>query len=190
MATIFTQPTKSIAGLIIDAFITENHSFPAVVTTYPVEEGSDISDHVQLEPTVISIEAVVGGAGILNSFFMTPLAIAAHDALLRVRNSKALITLVTGLKVYPNMIMTMYNPIRNKDNGGSLEFSAVFQEVNTISSETVTIPLTDLAGTEADQLQAVSETDLGKVSSGQTQGLDFFSQAQEYVDNAFTTAGF
>lgn len=49
----------TIATVWIDVTVREVHQVPAEVTRAPVEEGTDISDHVRLLPRTLQIEGVV-----------------------------------------------------------------------------------------------------------------------------------
>lgn len=48
-----------IAAIWIDVALRETHAMSAECTRHPVEEGADITDHVQLSPDTIAIEGLV-----------------------------------------------------------------------------------------------------------------------------------
>lgn len=49
----------STASIVLDATVSEDYSAPIEITTHPVEEGSDISDHVILRPQKLKIEGKI-----------------------------------------------------------------------------------------------------------------------------------
>lgn len=52
-------PHLQIADIWIDVSVREVHEIQAEVTRHPVEEGTDISDHVRLMPRTLQIEGIV-----------------------------------------------------------------------------------------------------------------------------------
>jgi hypothetical protein len=50
---------NSAAEVSFDAVVTEVHSMTAQVTSHPVEQGSNVSDHVYNEPRRITLDALV-----------------------------------------------------------------------------------------------------------------------------------
>lgn len=56
-----TWTTKEGASKVLrfDAILQENHTFKAVATSFPVEKGADITDHIRQEPDEINLEAFI-----------------------------------------------------------------------------------------------------------------------------------
>jgi len=137
---------KEIGGVVIDAFVSEKHSMYASVSQYPVEEGYNISDHVTQGPDGLSISAVVGPqpvkilGGVLTLTSLKNQAYQVYEALLVLKELGEPIEVVTGLKVYNNMIIDGMNITRTKDNGQSLEFDMTFSQITIVKSQTTTIP--------------------------------------------------
>lgn len=50
-----------INGIALDVVVSENPEFSSEVTSYPVEDGDDASEHIHNLPIGVSIEAVVSG---------------------------------------------------------------------------------------------------------------------------------
>jgi len=182
----FSNPDnpKTLGSIVVSAWESETHSRSNNITTYPVEEGSDISDHIQNEPIELSvsgiIETVERGGNIIDAFI----------ALEEIMISKQLITVVTGLKVYENMAITGIEIPRTSLNGGSLAFSASLREVRIVSSQAIVIPNTFLSD---DNKQSEAVQDIGKTTSGQTQenaeeGFSFIDQVESQIDEIFGAA--
>jgi hypothetical protein len=53
------QTIGGVAGIVIDATVSEQHTTSCDLTENPVEEGAKITDHVQLKPAELSIEGVI-----------------------------------------------------------------------------------------------------------------------------------
>lgn len=122
-----------VAGVVIDAVLSEDHFYNSRVTNYPVEDGRIISDHIINEPETLQITGVVSDTPLS---FLAPFnrSINAFQRLVEIHNRKELITVVTGIKVYVNMAITSLQVPRNVQSGQSLTFTMDFQKVNLDSS--------------------------------------------------------
>jgi hypothetical protein len=154
---VFTwkAPKKSIKGkndsegFVIDAFMVESYSFTNTVTDIPVEEGSTISDHVVEEQDVVSIQAFIGNAEFIaadssDSISKDPpdkmaRVLKAYKELLRLKRTKEVCTVTTGLDVYTDMIITSLNIDRDVETGANLPFSMEFKRIKIVKSETAAI---------------------------------------------------
>lgn len=53
------EPNGTIGGIWLDAVVRELHTLRSEVTRHPLESGSDIVDHVRVQPDVVVLECVV-----------------------------------------------------------------------------------------------------------------------------------
>ena len=178
---------KAIGNIYIDAFSVEIHSKKSNITSYPIEDikdNSKITDHVLNLPLNLNtngtIEPIDDGYNILDT----------HNKIVDLMNSKQLISIITGLKVYNNMIILDYTVTRNAQNGQSLVFTMQSQETKIVQSQSVAIPISQLS--QADLItyeQAQANADAGKATNGQTQETNFLEeikrQANEAADSLF-----
>jgi hypothetical protein len=148
-------PSKSIKGkedtegFVIDAFLVESYSFTNSVTDIPVEEGSTISDHVVEEQDVVSIKAFIGNAEFIVADSIDSISkeppdrmarvLRSYKELLRLKRTKEVCTVTTGLDVYTDMIITSLNIDRDVETGANLPFSMEFKRIKIVKSETVAI---------------------------------------------------
>ncbi len=65
---------------------------------------------------------------------------AALDVFKEIREKKLLLTIITGLDTYTNMVMERFSPVRTANTAGSLVFSAAFKEAKIVTSQTVAVP--------------------------------------------------
>lgn len=146
---------KTIGGIEIDAFVEERHVMSASVTQYPVEEGFNINDHVTQNPDGLTLHCAVGPqpvkilGGVLNLTSFKNNAYQVYDALIILKETAELLEVVTGLKVYENMIIDSMNITRTKDNGQSLEFDIGFTQVTIVQSLETDIPASKQARRKA-----------------------------------------
>jgi hypothetical protein len=133
-------------------FRVERYGFSNRMTNLNVEEGSRVNDHVSEEPDRITIEAFIGGARfeVYDGNIPDGLSEAeaydnktrirqAYHELLRMKQERQPLDLVTGLDVFHNMIITSFAIDRDAENGADLSFSMTFQRVRKIRSAETTI---------------------------------------------------
>lgn len=163
---------KSIGFIPIDAFPEEDHHSLVTVTTMPVEDGSTISDNAVEEPDELMITGICGPASILNPISsitnigaaigagvspfqaVTSRTLDVDQALYQLKHTRQPVTVVTGLRVYQNMMIMDYRVRRDKDTGGALVFIIQFREIIIVESQTTTVPAGQIGGSAGVQQQA------------------------------------
>lgn len=124
----------------ISASINETHSMTATVSKHPIEDGSKIADHVQSEPTTVSMEGVIvadddgGGAAEVTQ--------RKQDLYARLEElfaTKELVSLLTGLKTYERMLFTKLVTTRDRTTGNIVRFTADLEQVTFATAETVAL---------------------------------------------------
>lgn len=119
---------SNVGGVFLDATLSEDHSYNSRVTNYPVEDGRIISDHVINEPETLQITGIVSDTplSILAPFNRS---VDAFNRLVRIHSNRERITVVTGIKVYTDMVMTSLQVPRNVQTGQSLTFIIDLQKI-------------------------------------------------------------
>lgn len=150
MEIVFQGPTPAqIGSVTLDASVKELHKASAKATRHPVESEagftSNISDNVHIDPLSIQIEGVVSGHPTL---FLVAIArlfaggakdpvSEAHLDLLSDLLSGRLITVVTTLLEYPDMVLEDVEVTRDAKKGNSLYFRATATMITLVTLETV-----------------------------------------------------
>lgn len=156
---------KTIGSISIDVFVEEEHTKEATVTTNPVEDGSVASDHISLEPDTLTVEGFIG---------VSPLSGGASrvldidQALSTLHDSRELVTIVTGLRVYDDMAITEYKVTRNKEQGQALTFTLSATKVRKVTAQTVVLPQANIkaeAKKEADAVAPVGQEEPDPVAA-------------------------
>jgi hypothetical protein len=140
-----------IQDYTIDAAPNEEHVFTSDVTDKPVEEGTDITDHVRVLPDSLTIEGVVSNSPIGTIAALrsaeSPLAgefLPADDALAylrRLRLDREPVTVETDIAVYKSMVLTSLVVPRSATTGDALSFRATFREIQIVRTERVAVPV-------------------------------------------------
>jgi hypothetical protein len=116
----YQVPQKMIGTYIVDAFLAEHYQFSNSVTDIPVEEGSNIADHIVEDQDVISVEAFIGNTafevitkdGNSISNLQAPERMErvrqAYQELKRLTKAKELLNVVLGLETFTGMAITSF----------------------------------------------------------------------------------
>lgn len=116
-----TPQAGRIGSLQLDATISENHVATAQITNEPVEQGSNISDHIVNDPEEITIEGFITNTPVTGGFGNNTQA--AFDTLFQLREARQLITVVTAYRVYSDMAIRRIAIPRDRFTGQSLRFT-------------------------------------------------------------------
>jgi len=153
----FKKPGQ-IGEIVLDATISENHNYENIVTNHPLEDGSEIADHIISRPERLTMTGFItnspvnflGVASNLIRGIGRNRTEVAFDELLAISQGKLdpitgvrereLITIVSTLKVYTEMVMLSITFPRDRTSGDSLRFTAEFQKLTKVTSETVVVP--------------------------------------------------
>src|SRR6188768_4318683 len=118
----------AVASVVLDAVLSEEHVYNSRVTNYPIEDGRIISDHIINEPDTLQLTGVVSDTPLS---FLAPFnrSINAFNTLVEIHNRRERITVVTGIKVYTDMVITSLQVPRNVQSGQSLTFVIDLQKI-------------------------------------------------------------
>lgn len=138
-----TTTVYQIADFLVDAFVTEEHTAEVEVTTFPVEEGSDITDHARILPDVVMVEGIVTDsplAAMVNARVegSSP-SKEARERFLEIVRARELITVVTSDEVFPAMMMTSVSFPKSAGNGEACRFRAMFKRIEIVKNKRSTL---------------------------------------------------
>lgn len=134
-----------VNGVELYCALSERHVYESKTTQYPVQSGSTIIDNVVQSPTVVTMQVLVSDTPITP---VLPTARGAQDLtatnertidgslsintmndLIRIQDAREPVTLVTGIKVYKNMVLTKMDVPRDNKTGRALIFELEFSEI-------------------------------------------------------------
>lgn len=158
ISLVFRNGPTKIDTVELDVSITESHSSEVTITDHPVERGANISDHSRPEPDKLTIEGLITNTPfnrtqrrrIVNAFGQNfdsntlrdqnqgvpGYAEAAIAKLRALRKRGDLITVVTHIITYTNMVMTSLNIPRDRSTGDAVRFTASFKQVIVVENKT------------------------------------------------------
>ena len=170
LTTLFTGgkkvqiiPREKNTLLEIDATPVITHERSANLSKSPIEDGSEISDHITLDNKKATLECVVtknpfnfvssAVSSVLSSTISNPIAagLAASLGGLLLRDNERLenaflfvnrlwenripFTVVTGLETYTNVVMTNLVISQTAKTKNALKFTAVFEQITIATTE-------------------------------------------------------
>ena len=175
-----------IGGIEMDVTLEETHSRDAQVTENPVESGATVADHVVLEPEGVSIEGFISSAPVR----ILPLGQAgtgrvldAFEELDRLWRRREPVELVTGYRVYDDMIITRLELPRRREVG--LRFTAELRKVNIVDSEVAELPALDEVSDAAAQEQNRGRQSTREASESTEGQSSFLIQSWDFAVEAF-----
>ena len=117
-----------------------------------METGTEISDHISIEPMTVSVEGVISdspiGGGDKSGRYLDIL----YD-LERLWRSRSLVTVATHLKVYQDMAIVFIDIPRDGYTGQAMRFSIDLIQVVKATAQTTSVPADILAPAVRDQGQ-------------------------------------
>lgn len=150
--SMFYGNARSQLGYLeLDVLVTENLSLPSDVTKYPIEDGSEISDHITEGSEELNITGSISGStsfgldffGGFNSFGICKSKIIdAVDTLRKMHTERKLIKVVTGLGTYEDMGFTALSFNRQSgDKGGNwIDINASLRKVKKVKLKETELP--------------------------------------------------
>ncbi|ELX8408480.1 MAG: hypothetical protein E7E41_20155 [Klebsiella oxytoca] len=113
LSTLFQQQTRKIGLIVPSVVISEKHSDTLEITEHPVEVGAAISDHAYRRPSEVVMQVgFAGGGSLLDLLDTTSFGLSAglsprevYQNLLDLQNSRVPFDVVTGKRLYSNMLI-------------------------------------------------------------------------------------
>lgn len=126
------------AGLLtFDLLLAEDHSLESSVTSHPVEDGSEINDHIQNETPSGSITGLITNFSIKSKGITSNRPQDAFDLLYQLWEERELVTICTMLRVYDDMAITSAPVARDNETGESIILQIEFQRVRIVELQQI-----------------------------------------------------
>lgn len=125
--------------ITIDASLSEDHTFRNTVSSIPLEDGSKISDHSTVEPDRLEINMLFTDTPTSNFDLTEQLksnqgrAIKIFEKIKDIRDTKKIVTIVTGLIPHQSMMIEELGVPRRSGDGKKVECRGVFIKVPRVS---------------------------------------------------------
>jgi hypothetical protein len=141
---------------ILDATTNEGHDTTVDITEHPVEDGADLTDHARVKPFELTITGVITNTPIAAGAQVVPLSTegfdftetrvqATYGLMLELANARGLLTVITGLRTYENMMLRSVRIVRTGPGKQEILPQLEFKEIRIAQTAFVTIPAGILA---------------------------------------------
>ena len=127
----------------LDASISESHTSKNQVTKFPVEVGVDITDHVRRQPEEVTITGIVtdqpifgvSRAGVIGPPLTAGRSLTLYQKVLKMVDEAQLISVVTSLRQYQNMVIESLEIPRNSKRSYAVEMKIQLREILTAQAQ-------------------------------------------------------
>jgi hypothetical protein len=175
---------SSIGTLPLDALVNEKTTLTSRVTSFAVEDGPPVTDHVVADSEQLTLDGWVTAADIslLGGLRGAALGagrsklIGAKDALRKIHADRLPITITTGLDVYADFVMESCSIGRSNGAGDRFELSASFKRIRKVTLRQADIPPEKTSGS------ATGKAGATKANAGKQNGVPA-SQKQRGIFN-------
>lgn len=170
---------EEVRSIAWDATVTESHTLANDITDHPVEEGSNVADHIRRKPDVLVIEAMVTDTPLTDdgtvvesasAALVEGRAVAIYNQL-RELAAGQVFTVTTGVRDYDSMAIEGIDLPRSLQTGKALRFTLRMKQIRIVRTKIVNLPKTNLA-------RAKPKQKLGKAT------IVAFAEAAEAVARA------
>lgn len=114
--------SASVGPVPLDVVLRERHETMTGITDNPVEIGAKVHDHAYIEPAEVSFE------------FADSNPTGTWQSLRQFQERREPFTLVTGLDVYDNMLISRLYADRDAEHGSILKGTVVLREVQIVDT--------------------------------------------------------
>lgn len=144
LSTLFQQQTRKIGLIVPSVVISEKHSDTLEITEHPVEVGAAISDHAYRRPSEVVMQVgFAGGGSLLDLLDTTSFGVSAglsprevYQNLLDIQNSRVPFDVVTGKRLYSNMLIRAMEVTTERSTENVLSAVLTLREVIITSTTT------------------------------------------------------
>ena len=166
MAVSILQPLATLGSSIVDvngntvfsldATTNESHDNTAEITDFPVEDGSNVTDHVRVKPFQLTVTGIVTNTptdpesvavveSLAGEASQETVVQQTYELMLRLLNERSILTVVTGLRTYPNMMLRSVRIVRTGPGVQAIRPQMEFKEIRTADTAFVQVPADVLA---------------------------------------------
>ena len=150
--------------ITFDILVNESHNFSSNITSHPIENGSEVSDHIRNQLEQGSFTGLISNFSVKSRFLFSNRAQDAFDLFVELWKQKVLFTITTVMRVYKSMGITNISINRDFSTGDAVVFNVGFRKVEQVSLKTVVLEtrvnVKDMS-VKQNQQSAV-ETDVGR----------------------------
>ncbi|EHS7019684.1 hypothetical protein HmCmsJML134_00106 [Escherichia coli] len=147
LSTLFHQQLRKIGLIVPSVVVSEKHSDTLEITEHPVEIGAAVADHAYKRPSEVVMEVGFSGGGSLLDFVDTSsiglsLGLSPQETyqeLLDLQSSRIPFDVVTGKRLYSNMLIRALEVTTDKTTENVLSAVLTLREVLITQTQQITV---------------------------------------------------
>lgn len=147
LSTLFHQQSRKIGLIVPSVVVSEKHSDTLEITEHPVEIGAAVADHAYKRPSEVVMEVGFAGGGSLLDFVDTSsiglsLGLSPQETyqeLLDLQSSRIPFDVVTGKRLYSNMLIRALEVTTDKTTENVLSAVLTLREVLITQTQQITV---------------------------------------------------
>jgi len=147
LSTLFSQQSRKIGLIIPDVVISEKHSDVLEITEHPTELGSPIADHAYKRPSELTMDVgFAGGGSLLDLLDTSSVGLSlglspkeTYQRLLDLQASRVPFDVVTGKRIYSNMLIRVLDVTTDRTSENVLMASLTLKEVPISQTQTISV---------------------------------------------------
>lgn len=125
---------RNVGGLQFAVTVEEQHEDKLTITEHPVEQGANINDHAYVMPAALTIRAGISDtSGDGKSREM-------YDKLLELMRKREPFDIVTGKRLYENMLLESVSTMTDSSTEKTLVVTAQCREVIIVRTQVSSVP--------------------------------------------------
>ncbi|HAZ7556112.1 TPA: terminase small subunit [Escherichia coli] len=147
LSTLFHQQSRKIGMIVPSVVISEKHTDMLEITEHPVEVGAAVADHAYKKPSEVVMEVGFAGGGALLDFASNLTATSllglspqqTYQELLDLQESRIPFDVVTGKRLYSNMLIRALEVTTDKTTENVLSAVLTLREVLISRTQQITV---------------------------------------------------
>ncbi|EFU9410048.1 TPA: hypothetical protein J9719_004132 [Escherichia coli] len=147
LSTLFHQQSRKIGMIVPSVVISEKHTDMLEITEHPVEVGAAVADHAYKKPSEVVMEVGFAGGGALLDFASNLTATSmlglspqqTYQELLGLQESRIPFDVVTGKRLYSNMLIRALEVTTDKTTENVLSAVLTLREVIISRTQQITV---------------------------------------------------
>jgi hypothetical protein len=126
----------------LDANLSESHEWAAEATSFPVEVGAPVTDHVIEQSDKVTIKGFITDSPIISSLSLPKISKSqdVFELLYDLIKLKEPVVIYTKYKIYNDMILVNVSIPRSPGVGEAIEFDAEFIHIRKVETQIVDVP--------------------------------------------------
>lgn len=135
---VLLRQGRSIAGIVPQVIIEEQHTDELMITEHPVEKGADITDHAVKQPARLIMRCgwSKSGSNVPGLSLTQPSPADAYKMLLALQATLMPFDVVTGKRTYSDMLIKRLGTITDEDTENVLVVDVEMQQIIIVSTTT------------------------------------------------------